>query len=253
MADDSLILKAEKISKTFLNPEGAVLSILQEVSLEVRKGELVTLLGASSSGKSTLLRILAGVENPDSGSVRFTQLKDKGVSLALIPTGASSLPWLNVRDNVRLGINEGTGEGGAAIKRAISLTGLDGYESHIPANKSTGFRFRISLARALASDPKVILIDDALRDLNQERKIAYYGLVRGILRREGPGILYVTNDVTEAMLLSDRILLLGNKPGRIVKEFSLAKTGLPEAADLRKEDNNRIKQEIEAFFYAEGR
>ncbi|MGE5353974.1 MAG: ABC transporter ATP-binding protein [Acidobacteriota bacterium] len=255
MTEDNLVLKAEKISKTFINPAGASLSILEEVSLDVRKGELATILGSSSTGKSTLLRILAGVESPDAGTVRFVQQADSGANLALIPTEASSLPWLSVRDNVRLGITESIAEEEAIskINRAINIVGLDGYESHFPANKSVGFRFRISIARALVMDPKVILIDDALRDLRAGRKITYYGLLREILSREGISILYVTNDITEAMLLSDRIFLLGSKPGRIVKEFNIEKTGLPAAADLRKEDNNRIRQEIESIFYAERR
>lgn len=253
MAEDNFVLKAENISKRFINPAGASLSVLQQTSLYVKEGELLCILGPSFSGKSTLLRILAGIEEPDSGSVQFAQYENLRANLALIPSEPSSLPWLNVRENVRLGLKEAEKEEEVLkgrISRAISTVGLEGYESHIPANKSTGFRFRIALARALAMDPKVILIDDPLRDLLPERKIGYYRLIRDILSKEKVSIVWVTTDVTEALLLSERILVLASKPGRIMKEFSLGKRSLPGPADLEKEEYCRIRKEIETLFYA---
>lgn len=249
MAEDKLVLKTEKISKSFINPSGALLSTLQEIQMDLKKGELLTILGPSSSGKSTLLRIIAGIEKPDSGVVSFSRSPDLRENAAFIPTEPSSLPWLSVRENVRLGLREETAGAEERIKRAISLVGLDGYENHIPANKSTGFRFRISLARALAMAPKVILIDDALRDLKTERKMDYYALVREILNKEDVSILWVSSDITGALLISDRILLMAGKPSRIVKEFSIERKGILEAADLNKEEYCRIRKEIEILFY----
>lgn len=254
MAEDNFVLKAEKISRRFINPEGASLSILQETSLFLEKGELLTILGPSFSGKSTLLRILSGIENPDSGSVRFMQSEAAKTNLTIIPSEASSLPWLNVRENVRLGLKEETGEiSEGKIKRVISAVGLEGYESHFPANKSTGFRFRIALARALAMDPKVVMIDDPFRDLQPGRKMEYYGLLREVLRKEDISIIWASTDVLESLLISDRILVLAGHPGRIVKEFQLEKRGLPEARDLTSEEYCRMAREIETLFYADFR
>lgn len=256
MADDSIILKIEGISQRYLNEAGASLSVIQDASFELKKGELVTVLGAASSGKSALLRIVAGIEKPASGTVTFQQFKDLRCDAAYIPTEASSLPWLSVGDNVRLGLRGeiDPDQVQSKIKSVIEAVGLNGYENHIPANKSAGFRFRIALARAMASDAKVILIDDPFRDLLPERKMDYYRLIRETLTKSDFSIIWATSDITEALQISDRILLLtkeaGGMPCRIVKQFQLEKGRVPALSLLGSKDYTEIRQSIEFSLYS---
>lgn len=222
--EENTLLVAEKLSKRYVNAIGAGLSILQQIDLSVNKNEFVTILGSSGSGKSTLMKMLAGIESPDSGSVHYAQSEKVGRNCAYIPTEASSLPWLSVMENIRL-IFEMEGEkdresADKKIRGLLETVGLEEYENHIPANKSLGFRFRISLARALAARPKVILIDDAMRDFSPEIKKYYYDLLNRIRVKEDVTFILATVNVTEALLLSDRILLLSGKPGRITDEFT---------------------------------
>ena len=253
MAEDNLVLKAEKISKKYLNPIiGAAFSVLKEITFDLRRGEVLTLLGPSGSGKTTLLKILAGIEKPDEGSVQFAQYPEPKVNSAFIPREASSLPWLNVLEDVRLGLGAEEGkdkDSAEKIKNLIEEVGLDGYENHIPAGKSTGFRFRIALARAMASRPKVILIDSPLGNLLPERKIAYYRVVREVLSKGDFSIIWSTSDITEALLVSDRILLLNAKSGGL-KEFQLENIGIPEIASLKSEALSGIRSSIEISLYS---
>lgn len=257
LKESSFILKAEGISQNYLNEAGASLSVIHETSFEVQMGEIVTILGAASSGKSALLRIIAGIEKPAAGTVAFAQYKDIRTDAAYIPTEASSLPWLSVGENIRLAIRgeKDLDEVNSKIKEVIEAVGLDGYENHIPANKSTGFRFRIALARAMASEAKVILIDDPLgRDLLPERKMDYYRLIRQVSGKMDLSILWATTDVTEALLISDRILLLakepGGMPGGIIKEFKLEKGRMPEVSLLASKDITEIRHSIELSLYS---
>ncbi|HEX2867517.1 MAG TPA: ATP-binding cassette domain-containing protein [Ignavibacteriales bacterium] len=254
--ESSFILKAECISQTYLNEAGASLSLIQGTSFEVQEGEVVTILGAASSGKSALLRIIAGIEKPTAGTVTFAQYKDLRTDAAFIPTEPSSLPWLSVSDNIRFAVKgeKDPDQVNSRIKEVIEAVGLNGYENHIPANKSAGFRFRIALARALASEAKVILIDDPFRDLLPERKMNYYRLIREVSAKMDFSILWATADITEALLISDRILLLakepGGTPGAIVKEFRLEKGRMPAVSLLASKEYAEIRHSIEQSLYS---
>ncbi|MCU7494232.1 MAG: ATP-binding cassette domain-containing protein [Ignavibacteria bacterium] len=247
MAENDFILKAEKISKRYISPAGA-LSIIGETGFEVLKGELLTILGPPASGKSTLLKILAGIETPDSGSVTYGQFQEVKTDAAFIPSEPSALPWLSVEENIRLGMRAGQEQDTETVRKFTQAVGLNGYEKHIPANKSTGFRFRIALARAMAMEPKLILMDDPLRELLPERKMDYYKLIRQIMSKGDFGVLWATTDITGAMLISDRILLQEQKSGRIVREFHPAKrstAGIPVDDEFF-----GMRAEIELFFYS---
>jgi NitT/TauT family transport system ATP-binding protein len=224
----AVLIEVEDVTKTFGTSDGA-LPVLEGISLQVRSGEVVALLGKSGSGKSTLLRCIAGLIRPSSGRVRFrgVPLAGTNAGTAMVFQSFALLPWLTVRQNVELGLEAkgiGPPERRERAERAIDLIGLDGFEAAYPKELSGGMRQRVGFARALVVDPAVLLMDEpfsALDVLTAEN-------LRGELMElwasdEFPieAILLVTHNIDEAVLLADRVLILGSNPGRIELELAV--------------------------------
>lgn len=191
-------MKFENISKTIVYSNGAKSKLLDDISFTVNEGEVTSLLASSGSGKSTFLKIMCGLELSDSG-------KRIETSACLIPSEPSSFPWMNASESI-LFANEKLDE--AAQKRIIHQVGLEGYESHYPNNKSLGFRFRISLARALASGVKIILIDEPFTKMDQRTRMEMLQLILDINKETKTTILFATSNLSEALLVSQSVLLM---------------------------------------------
>lgn len=220
------LIQVQHVSKRF-GPAGEPVPVLEDVSLEVRSGEIVALLGKSGSGKSTLLRCIAGLIPPTTGEIRARGelLAGTNPGTAMVFQTFALLPWLTVRQNVELGL-EAQGVPAPVrrdrAERAIDLIGLDGFEDAYPKELSGGMRQRVGFARALVVDPDVLLMDEpfsALDVLTAEN-------LRGELLElwsndEFPiqAIVLVTHNIDEAVLLADRVLILGSHPGRISFEL----------------------------------
>ena len=221
------IVRVSELTKAYALPDGKLLKVLEGIDLEVRSGEFVALLGRSGSGKSTLLRCIAGLIAPSDGEVLFDGVRVTGCNrgTAMVFQTFALLPWLTVQQNVELGL-EARGIPPAArtarALRAIDTVGLDGYESAFPKELSGGMRQRVGFARALVVEPEVLLMDEpfsALDVLTAEN-------LRGELLELWEGkrfptksIVMVTHNIEEAVLLADRILVLGSNPGRIHAEI----------------------------------
>jgi NitT/TauT family transport system ATP-binding protein len=226
-AESPLIVRVSALTKAYALPDGKLLKVLEGIDLEVRSGEFVALLGRSGSGKSTLLRCIAGLIAPTDGEVLFDGERVTGCNrgTAMVFQTFALLPWLTVQQNVELGLEA---RGVAPIERtvrtlrAIDTVGLDGYEQAFPKELSGGMRQRVGFARALVVEPKVLLMDEpfsALDVLTAEN-------LRGELLELWEGkrfptksIVMVTHNIEEAVLLADRILVLGSNPGRIHAEI----------------------------------
>jgi len=230
---DAPLIEVVGVSKTFgasartFGVSPGAPPVLDDVSLDVRAGEVVALLGKSGSGKSTLLRCIAGLIAPSAGEVRYRGRRLAGTNpgTAMVFQTFALLPWLTVRQNVELGL-EAKGVPAAQrrvqAERAIDLIGLDGFEDAYPKELSGGMRQRVGFARALVVHPDVLLMDEpfsALDVLTAEN-------LRGELLElwasdEFPirAIVIVTHNIEEAVLLADRVLILGSNPGRIVAEL----------------------------------
>ena len=222
------LISVRALSKSFPGPGGRALPVLDDINLDVAEGEFVALLGRSGSGKSTLLRCVAGLMAPTEGEVRFRGRRLTGTNreTAMVFQTFALMPWLTVQQNVELGL-EARGvpaaERGERALRAIDIVGLDGYESAYPKELSGGMRQRVGFARALVVEPAALLMDEpfsALDVLTSEN-------LRGELLELWEGhkfptktIVMVTHNIEEAVLLADRILVLGTNPGRI--RFDLA-------------------------------
>jgi NitT/TauT family transport system ATP-binding protein len=217
------LISVRNLSKSFSGPGGRPLPVLEDINLDVIEGEFVALLGRSGSGKSTLLRCVAGLMAPSEGEVLFRgePLTGTNRETAMVFQTFALMPWLTVQQNVELGL-EARGvspeERSERALRAIDIVGLDGYESAFPKELSGGMRQRVGFARALVVEPAALLMDEpfsALDVLTSEN-------LRGELLELWEGhkfptktIVMVTHNIEEAVLLADRILVLGTNPGRI--------------------------------------
>jgi NitT/TauT family transport system ATP-binding protein len=225
-----LLVGVENVSKSFPGAAGDELRVLDDINLELRAGEIVALLGRSGSGKSTLLRTIAGLIAPTSGTVRYrgTVLNGANPGTAMVFQSFALMPWLTVQDNVELGL---AARGVPPTQRrdqalaAIDLIGLDGFESAYPKELSGGMRQRVGFARALVLEPDLLLMDEPFSALDvltaENLRTELMSLWAGE-RFPTKGICIVTHNIEEAVLLADRVIVLGANPGHIRAEVPVA-------------------------------
>jgi NitT/TauT family transport system ATP-binding protein len=202
-------------------------AVVDGISLDIDKREIVCLLGGSGCGKSTLLRGLAGLATPQAGSVSFlgVPLREPHPRAALVFQQPSLLPWLDVRGNVGFGLDfarQPTIERGARLRRieeAIDAVGLGGRAHAYPAQLSGGQAQRVALARALARQPELLFADEPFSALDAITRAEMQALLVDLVHRWHTAALLVTHDIDEAILVADRILLMAGQPGRIVREW----------------------------------
>jgi len=212
-------LEARGIYKTFKKGELAI-DVLHDINLTVRPGEFVSIVGASGCGKTTFLRIVDGLIQPDGGQILIDDkvVIQPGQDRGFVFQADCLLPWRTVTDNVALGLELQGKERQAARENTrpyIRLVGLQGFESAHPGELSGGMRQRANLARALVIDPKVLLMDEPFAALDaQTREIMQQELLR-IWSHERKTVLFVTHQIEEAVYLSDRVVVFTARPGRI--------------------------------------
>lgn len=232
------LIEAEHVSKSFPSADGPVLHVLDDVSVTLHEGEVVALLGKSGSGKSTLLRTLAGLIAPSDGEVRYrgTPLDGANPGAAMVFQSFALMPWLTVQDNVELGLRAAGVPEKQRRERAldaIDQIGLDGFETAYPRELSGGMRQRVGFARALVLQPDVLLMDEPFSALDVLTSENLRGeLISLWAQPDFPTkcICIVTHDIEEAVLLADRVLVLGSGPGHIKAEVPIL---LPRPRDRR--------------------
>ena len=208
------------------------LRALEDVDLELRRGEFVTLVGPSGCGKSTLLRVVAGLVPPSSGERRIACRPNQ---VAFVFQDPTLLPWRTVHANVRLPLElarRPSAEQGAAADAALARVGLAEFAAAHPAELSGGMKMRASLARALVARPELLLLDEpfgALDELGRER---LDDELMALWERERWTVLAITHSVAEAVLLSDRVLVCSGRPGRVVAELAITLPRPRRAAQL---------------------
>jgi ABC-type nitrate/sulfonate/bicarbonate transport system ATPase subunit len=214
-------LSVSGVSKKFLSPDNVPFLALDSVSLSVEAGEFVSFLGPSGCGKSTLLRMIAGLETPDSGELRIGDdaIAGPNAERGLVFQDPNLFPWLTVRRNVQAGL---VARGVLTEKRHevdefIRLVGLDGFESSYPHHLSGGMAQRVALARALINHPRVLLLDEPLGALDAFTRMRMQDEVLRLWETRRTTMLLVTHDIDEAIYMSDRIVIMTPRPGRIEK------------------------------------
>jgi len=219
-------IEVVNISKTFIGEYGQRVEALSNVSFKVYEGEFLTVVGPSGCGKTTLLRIIAGLEKPDEGYVKIDgKIVDGPVpGLGYIPQEFSLFPWRTVAGNIEFGL-EVNGvpkiERVKVVKKLISLVGLEGFENSFPKELSGGMKQKVAIARALAIDPIVLLLDEPFANLDaQTRSYMQRELVR-IWYKHRKTVIFVTHHLEEAIYLADRIILLSSRPGKVKMELKI--------------------------------
>ena len=231
-------LAIEEVSKSFQSASGTVLA-LDRVSLNVAEGEFVCLVGASGCGKTTLLNIIAGLERPDSGTVQADgkPVTGPGRERLVMFQEPALFPWLNVFGNVLFGLklkpNLTKKDRHDVAKYYLELVGLSRFERANIHELSGGMKQRVSLARALAPNPRVLLMDEPFAALDALTREQLYGDIQEIWKARRKTIIFVTHNVREAACLGDRVLLFAPHPGRIQEEFVVK---LPRPRDINSVD-----------------
>jgi NitT/TauT family transport system ATP-binding protein len=223
---------------------------LDGIQLEVSQGEFVCLLGPSGCGKSTLLNILAGFERATAGSVEFEGAPVRGAGRDRVmffqDAGAALLPWLSVEENVRFALRvRGVpkAEWPAIIDKYLAMVGLQEHRRKFPAQLSGGMRQRLQIARALAVEPKVLLMDEPFGALDALTRRRMHGFLLDIWQRTGKTIVFVTHDIAEAVTLADRIWIMSLGPGSRIVE--LIEVGLPRPRDIADPAAAKIFRKVE--------
>ena len=226
MNEKKTLLEVRDVSLRFEQAGHGAQKVLDHINLTIASGEVVGLLGRSGAGKSTLLRIIAGLIPPTSGEVEFqgTTREDGSLGIAMVFQTFALFPWLTVKQNVEVGLEDqqvAAGEMNQRALDAIELTGLRGFESAYPRELSGGMRQRVGFARAFVVRPDLLLLDEPFSALDVlTARTLQSDLVDMWIEGKLPirAVLLVTHNIEEAVLLCDRVLVLGSNPGRIAAE-----------------------------------
>lgn len=216
----------ENVTKIFRRTDGLeTLTALEDINLKVRPGEFLSIVGASGCGKSTLLRIIAGLEYPTTGSVLCDEAEITGTDAkrGLVFQDHALFPWLTVWDNVLFGLRS-TGrqkEKKELAEHLLELVGLQNFKKSYPHQLSGGMSQRIALVRALANEPDVLLLDEPLGALDAFTRMNIQDVLIELWKARGNTMILITHDVDEAIYLSERVIVMSPRPGRIVDELSI--------------------------------
>ena len=213
------ILVVDEIVKRFETPDG-VLTAVDHVSLSVAPGEFVGVIGPSGCGKSTLFNVIGGLLDGYEGTVRVAGERVRGPhpAVGMIFQEESTFPWRNVIDNVAFPLEIAglpKAERYERARRFVKLVGLDGFERRYPAELSGGMRQRVSMARTLAAQPKILLMDEPFAALDEQTRLLLGDKVLQIQQQLKQTTLLITHNITEAVQLSDRILVMTYRPGKV--------------------------------------
>ncbi len=217
------VLGIDRLSKGF-HTAGGYLPVLEDVSFQAGRGELIAILGRSGCGKSTLLKIVAGFIPPGSGKVLLNQLPvtEPGPDRCIIFQEDALFPWLTVQENIAFGLKgkqRNKKVRAQEVERFLSLVGLTEFRDYLPGELSGGMKQRVALARVLILKPSVLLMDEPFASLDAQSREEMQDLLLSLWHDLGHTILFVTHDVNEAVVLADRVLLMGKNPGRIREEI----------------------------------
>jgi len=232
MDENEVIISFKHLSKVFTKDRGEIRA-LDDFNLDVRKGEFVCLLGPSGCGKTTVLRIIAGLENATGGGVSLhgKNVTSGGPDRGMVFQEFALFPWRTVRKNIEFGLEvKGVPESerSKTSSQLIELVGLTGFEDAHPNELSGGMKQRVGIARALANEPAVLLMDEPFGSLDaQTRNLMQKELLR-IWSATGKTVLFVTHSVDEAVFLADRIVVMTARPGKVREDIPV---GLPRPRD----------------------
>jgi len=233
------MLNLEHLSKTYADGTRA----LSDINLTVSEAEIVALIGGSGCGKTTLLRLIAGLDRTSAGTIRLDDevLSGPHPAIGIVFQEPRLLPWLTVADNIAFGLDGVSAvERKARVEHALEKTGLSEHANRWPRDLSGGQQQRVSIARAFVTNPKVLLLDEPFSALDAFTRASLHEHLLGLWEETRPIVVLVTHDVQEAVTLADRAVVMQPKPGRIFDELTLGlarprdKTSLPFESSVRR-------------------
>jgi ABC-type nitrate/sulfonate/bicarbonate transport system ATPase subunit len=219
-------LSIQGVSRVFETAKGQRTQALLPVDFEVNDNDFVTILGPSGCGKSTLLRIVAGLERPSTGRALLDSrpVEGPGADRGMVFQSYTLFPWLTVAQNIRFGLRErGMSEADQKDRSNyfMAKVGLRGFENHFPKQLSGGMQQRTAIARALANDPKILLLDEPFGALDNQTRVLMQELLLGIWESARKTVLFVTHDIDEAIFMANRVAVFSARPGRIKSDIAV--------------------------------
>ncbi len=248
-------LRLQGVSKTYTGARGSRIAALLPTDLAVREGEFVSLIGPSGCGKSTLLKVVAGLTPPTQGTITYgwDRASRPGQDIGFVFQDPVLLPWKNVLENARFPLEVfgvGREQADRTVLELLDAVGLGGFERALPRELSGGMRQRVSIVRALAYDPKLLLMDEPFGALDLLTRDLMSDILLGLWSRSPKTVVFVTHSVEEAVYLSDRLVVMSPRPGQ-VKE--IMEVDLPRPRDPAVKDTDgfvhwmrRVKAALDA-------
>ncbi len=220
-------LVIQNVSRVFPGVHGgAPVTALQPTDLTIGDNDFVTILGPSGCGKSTLLRMVAGLDRPSTGTIALDgkAVTRPGPDRGMVFQSYTLFPWLTIAENIAFGLREkgvGVKESREIVAAYIERVGLRGFENHWPKQLSGGMQQRTAIARALANDPAILLLDEPFGALDNQTRALMQELLLGIWERDKKTVLFVTHDIEEAIFMATRCLVMSARPGRIKADLPI--------------------------------
>jgi NitT/TauT family transport system ATP-binding protein len=247
-----LFIQIEHLNKQYNDKAGKPVDVLKDINLEIDKGEFVSILGPSGCGKSTLLSIVAGLTKTTSGGIKVAgnPIKKPGKDRGMVFQQAALFPWLNVSDNVTFPLKKEMPKSDARQQAAkyLHMVQLGNYQDHYPHELSGGMQQRVAIARALAMDPEVLLMDEPFGALDEQTRSRLHGQLETIWMETKKTVLFVTHSISESIKLSDRIIVMGTRPGTILADI---KVEIPRPREAHKEEMVKIEEHIMSYLKKE--
>lgn len=253
--EKELKLQIRNLSRVY-EGNGKEVVALSDVNLEVKKSEFVMIVGPSGCGKTTLINIIGGLDTATEGEVLLDgqAVTGPGSDRGMVFQGYSLFPWLTVQKNVEFGLKMKkvpAQERAKKAKKYIDIVGLTGFENALPKQLSGGMKQRVAIARTLANEPEVLLMDEPFGALDAQTRVVMQELLAEISRKTGTTILFITHDIDEAVLLGDRIYVMSRRPGTIKDVLKVEIPGershnslvLPEFLETKKRIMDMLWQE----------
>lgn len=226
------ILVINNLSKTYLTPQGEI-HALDNISLNIKEGEIIAIVGPSGCGKSTLLSILCGLENKNKGTYIFPN-KDK-IKIGYMLQQDTLFPWLNIIDNCMIGLKiENKKSKKDNVLKLLKNYGLSEFINNYPKNLSGGMRQRVALIRTLAINPDILLMDEPFSALDYQTRLAVSDDVYKIIKKENKTVIIVTHDLAEAISMADRIIIMSSRPAKVKKIINVDLTNKTTPINNRK-------------------
>lgn len=246
------MIQINHVNKQYVNKDKQPVDILRDINLTIEKGQFISILGPSGCGKSTLLSIVAGLTEASSGEILIegNRVKKPGKDRGMVFQQAALFPWLNVTENVLFPLKKTMSKTECLeqAKKYLQMVQLSKYLTHYPHELSGGMQQRVAIARALAMDPEILLMDEPFGALDEQTRSRLHGQLEKIWLETQKTILFVTHSISESIKLSDRVIVMGTKPGTILQDIRI---DLPRPRDQYKQEMFEIEEYIMSFLKSE--